>query len=136
MPTRRPLPEPDPLTRPFWDAVNERRLEIQRCTACSRYHHPPVALCACLCTELRWEPVSGRGRIHSWAIARDTRLASFTDRLPYALASVELEEDAGVLLLSNVPGAALDELYIGMPVQVEFEQIAPGQLLPQFRPVS
>lgn len=134
-PVQRPLPQPDGLTQPFWDAVNAGRLEIQRCGGCARWHHPPVAICAgCLSTELVWERVSGRGRVHSWTIARDTRLAAFTERLPYALASVELEEDPGVLLLTNLPGAALDQIRIGMPVEVEFEEIAPGQHIPQFRP--
>ncbi len=133
----RPLPQPDELTQPFWDAANARRLEIQRCAGCGRFHHPPVAICArCLSTELRWEPVSGRGRIHSFSIARDTRLQSFAERLPYALASVELEEAPGVILLSNIPGVDLEELFIGMPVEVDFDEIAPGRLVPQFRPAG
>ena len=133
----RPLPQPDRLTQPFWDAINARRLEIQRCADCGRYYHPPVAICApCLSTELHFERVSGRGRIHSWAMAHDARLRGVVELLPFALAQVELDEAPGILLLSNIPGAADDELHIGMPVQVEFEEIGAGQLIPQFRPVS
>ena len=29
------IPVPDELSKPFWDAVNERRLSLQSCTACS-----------------------------------------------------------------------------------------------------
>ena len=133
----RPLPQADALTQPFWDAINARRLEIQRCAGCDRYHHPPVAICArCLSTELHFERVSGRGRIVSWVLAHDARLRGVVELLPFALAQVQLEDAPEVVLISNLPGAALDELHIGMPVEVDFEDIGSGQLIPQFRPAT
>ena len=41
----RPAPVPNDLTKPFWDACNERRLVLQNCTACERLHYPPTQRC-------------------------------------------------------------------------------------------
>src|SRR5262249_59978488 len=41
----RPAPVPNDLTKPFWDACNERRLVLQHCTACQRLHYPPTQRC-------------------------------------------------------------------------------------------
>ena len=41
----RPIPVPNDLTKPFWDACNERRLVLQNCTACARLHYPPTQRC-------------------------------------------------------------------------------------------
>ena len=30
----RPLPAPDELTRPYWEAAREHRLVVQRCAGC------------------------------------------------------------------------------------------------------
>ena len=42
----KPIPVPDELSKPFWDACNERRLIVQNCTACDRMQYPPQAMCA------------------------------------------------------------------------------------------
>src|SRR5687768_3196704 len=89
----RPLPQPDELTQPFWDATAAHRLDIQRCQACRYYNHPPVRLCdQCGSPDLAYETVSGRGRIYSYTIMRQTSVAGFEDQVPYTNALVELEE--------------------------------------------
>ena len=35
------IPIPDALSKPFWDAVNEQRLVLQHCAACSKLQYPP-----------------------------------------------------------------------------------------------
>jgi uncharacterized OB-fold protein len=39
------IPVPDALSKPFWDAVNQRRLVLQFCTACARLQYPPQSTC-------------------------------------------------------------------------------------------
>ena len=133
----KPVPVPDDLTRPFWDAINNRRLEIQRCQDCKRYHQPPVGLCPiCRSSNLAFEPVSGRGTIYTYTITHDARQPAFSEIQPYAVVVVELEEQPGLLLLSNMPGAHRDDIKIGQPVEVEYEELAPGRLIPQFHLVK
>ena len=45
----------------------------------------------------------------------------FRDELPYVLAYVELDE--GVRLLTNIVGCAPDDVRIGMPVEVVFDDV-------------
>ena len=41
----RPAPVPNELTKPFWDACNERRLVLQNCAYCERLQYPPALRC-------------------------------------------------------------------------------------------
>ena len=54
--------------------------------------------------------------------------------LPYAVVLVELDE--GPLFISNVRGSGADDLYIGMRLEVCFENLTPDLALAQFRPVA
>ena len=40
-----PIPEPNELTRFYWDAVDEHRLELLRCQNCGHYIHYPQPVC-------------------------------------------------------------------------------------------
>jgi uncharacterized OB-fold protein len=53
------------------------------------------------------------------------------DLVPHAAVIVELEE--GVRLTSNVVDCPVDELAIGLPVQVVFEKASEEITLPKFR---
>src|SRR5688572_30237478 len=57
----RPAPVANELTKPFWDACNERRLMLQNCTACQRLHYPPAQKCSkCgAADKLTWKEVTG-----------------------------------------------------------------------------
>src|SRR5262245_59605669 len=60
----RPAPVANELTKPFWDACNERRLVLQNCAACKRLHYPPTQKCSkCGSGDLAWKEVKGKGRI-------------------------------------------------------------------------
>src|ERR1700722_371996 len=39
------IPVADALSQPFWDAVNQRRLILQHCSACDRLQYPPQQAC-------------------------------------------------------------------------------------------
>ncbi|MGZ5634074.1 MAG: Zn-ribbon domain-containing OB-fold protein, partial [Burkholderiales bacterium] len=60
----RPAPVSNKLTKPFWDACNERRLVLQNCAACSRLHYPPTEKCTkCGSGNMVWKEVQGKGHI-------------------------------------------------------------------------
>jgi uncharacterized OB-fold protein len=52
---------------------------------------------------------------------------------PYVVALVELEEQPGLRLTTNIVGCQVDDVTIGMPVVVEFEDRGDVSL-PQFGP--
>ena len=75
----RPSPVPNELTKPFWDACNERRLVLQICTSCERLQYPPTLRCdECRSADsLEWKEVRGRGHIDVYFVVRDSRVRGF-----------------------------------------------------------
>jgi hypothetical protein len=129
------VPKPDALTQPYWDGVRERELRIQFCQACDARWHPPLHRCPrCHSVAVEWRAVSGRGRLYSYTVVHHAAHVAVADRVPYLVALVELEEGPRVVsnLLDCVPGDAR----IGMPLALAFQEIAPGVVLPQFRPAD
>lgn len=132
--TPRPIPAPDRDSQPFWDAAREHRLVIQRCSECRRLRHPPQPSCpACGSLESDWQEASGRGTVYSFVIQRHPTHPFFVD-VTYNVALIELAE--GTRLVSNVVAVELDELRIGMEVEVVFDDVDPEATLPRFHPVS
>jgi uncharacterized protein len=128
-------PLPDPWTEPFWQAARERRLAIQACEACGSLQHPPGLMCRrCGGSELAWREVSGRGELYSFTVSEQSFVPGFEDALPLAIGLVELVEQEGVRLLSNLLVDDPASLRVGMELRVRFEAIADGFVLPQFEP--
>lgn len=129
------LVEGIPVMRPYidldnqgyWDAVNNHRLVLQHCTKCDRFLHPPRPMCpGCRSQDtLEWKESSGKGIIYSFVMFTSPKMAYPAYELPYAVALVELEE--GVRLVSNTHEIEPDDLQIGLPVEVMFEDIWDGQ---------
>jgi len=105
----------------FWRGGQSARLMLQHCTGCSRWFHPPAPVCPC-CGSLDVAPraVSGHGRVLSFTINHQAWLPELSE--PYVVAIIELDDQPGLRLLSNVVGLRPEQVHIGLPVQVVFEQ--------------
>jgi hypothetical protein len=104
--TARPVPVPDEVSAPFWAAAAAGELHIQHCPGCARYQHPPEPLCRGCCTaDLRFVPVSGRARLHSWTLTCSGARHPAFDGAPYVVGLAELVEQEGLFLYTNLPGA-------------------------------
>lgn len=135
--TERPVPVSDRTSAPFWEAARERRLVIQYCPDCEAFQHPPNPICRrCARKELRFEQVSGRGVLYTFTVSYQPFVPGFEDWVPLPVALVELEEQQGLRLLTNVLGASPDTLHVGMAMHVVFDDVGDGLVLPQFRPVE
>jgi len=129
-----PLPDPGPLTQFFWDGCKEHRLLILRCRQCGHYVHYPRPICdRCQSTELGPEQVSGRGTVYSYTVVMQAFHPYFVDRIPYVLAVVELAEEPGLKLTTNIVDCPEEDLKVGLPVEVAFTEVAEGLVLPLFR---
>ena len=133
----RPAPVPNDLTKPFWDACNERRLMVQNCTACNRMQYPPRPACQdCGSEKLEWKETSGRGTISGHIVIHDTRMKVWMPEQHYNVAIIKLDDDPAINFFSNLPGTPVDEVPVGAPVEVIFEEAVPGQLIHEWRVVS
>lgn len=128
---------PSPETGPFWEGCRERELRLQRCGACGRFRHPPLPGCPhCASTDRAWVRIAGRGRIFSYSIVHHASVPALAGSVPYNVIVVEFDDAPGARLISNLVGAANEAIRIGMEVEVVWDEIAPGVVLPQFRPVG
>ncbi len=130
----KPLPVIDERSRPWWEAARRHKLQLQRCEQCGHLAFPPAPMCpGCRSTELGWIDVSGRGKVWSWTVFHKSYFAGFANEIPYAVAIVELEE--GPRMWTQVVGIERDQLKMGMPVEVVFEDVTDEVTLVKFRPV-
>lgn len=130
---RRRLPHPSPESQPFWDGCARHELLIQRCRANGHFWFPPSNLCQrCWSTDFAWTPVSGQGELFSFTVYRRAYAPELADQLPYAVGIVQLAE--GPRLITNIVGCAPEDIRVGTPVEVVFEDLADGIALHAFRP--
>lgn len=117
----------------FWDAADQEQFLGQKCVDCGEFRFPPRPMCP-KCFSLKREevPLSGRGTVHSWAIARHPHPFGFKESP--IIAVIQLEE--GVRFVSNVVGCAYDEVQQDMPVEVTFEATMNNHKVPVFKPVK
>lgn len=127
----RPAPEPDDVSAPYWQAARDRQLVVQVCRPCGSAQFPPDLVChRCLGDELAFQAVTGDGIVYSFAIY--TRSFDPAFDVPYALALVDLADRPEVRLMTNIVETPLDEITVGMAVEVTFEPRGEW-MLPQFR---
>jgi uncharacterized OB-fold protein len=128
----KPIPVPTAETQPYWDATKQHELRIQRCKNCGQFRHYPQPMCPnCYSTDVEWAKVSGKGKIFTWLITNRAFHPGFANEVPYATVVVELDE--GVRMISKMVDTKIEELEIGMPVEVVFEDITPEITLPMFK---
>ena len=115
----------------FWNAVKQRKLVFQRCKECGQWLHPPRPMChKCRSFDLEWVESTGKGKIYSYVVF--TREVHPLYRVPFEVVLVEMDDEK-VRFVSNMVDTDPDELYIGMPVEVEFVDINDDWSLPWFR---
>ncbi len=131
------IPVPDDVSKPFWDAINERKLMVQSCNDCPTLQYPPKQQCQdCNSENMGWKETSGRGRISTYVVMRDIHLARRVEDQPFNLAFIELDDDPRINFYSNLPGVPVREVPIGAAVEVTFEEVAPGQLIHEWKLVE
>jgi len=128
-----PPPLADAITLPFWQAAAEHRLVVQRCAGCGHTRLPPAPICPeCRSAEAGWKTVSGRGEVYTYTIVH--RPIAANQKLPYVIAVIALEDAGGVRMISNLVEARPEEIAVGMPVEVAWEDMSAELAIPRFRP--
>lgn len=131
----KPLPQITPETREFWQGCKRHELLIQRCKDCGTYRHYPRPMCPkCSSWNVEWAKVSGKGKVYTWIVAVQPFHPGFFSDVPYAVVIVELEE--GVRVVSNIVDCKPEDIYIGMPVEVIFDDVTEEVTLPRFKKAS
>ncbi len=134
-PVTRPLPKlGEKDTGPFWAATKDHELKFQTCDDCNEVvFHPRRHCTGCLGSNLSWSTSKGEATLYTYSIIRQSYHPFFKERVPFAVAWVDLDE--GPRLLTNITGVEdPTSLVIGQRLVVEWEDYEELSI-PLFRPL-
>ena len=131
---KKPLPMIHPDNAPYWAALKNHELRMQRCSDCGTLRYPVSPVCfKCLSDKVDWEQLSGKGTLGTWIVVEQaTGNPAWQEDVPYVVALVNLAE--GPRPTTNVAGIDPDKLKYGMPLEVVFEDVTPEVTLAKFKP--
>jgi len=128
------LPRVDDTNRHFWTGGEDGELRLLACDDCGTWIHPPSPICpTCRSKSVAPAAVSGRAVVHTFTLNHQEWLPGV--EVPYVVAIVELPEQEGLRLTTNIVGCTPDEVHIGQAVVVTFEQHE-DVWIPLFQPVA
>jgi uncharacterized protein len=114
----------------FFEAARRGVLTVRRCAGCGGVLHMPRAYCKrCGSWDGRWDPVAGTGTVYSWTVVEHQVHPSYP--VPYTVILVELDDVPSVRFVGHLDGDV--PLEPGQPVEVWFEPVGDGDVLPQWR---
>ena len=117
-----PVPDPDGLSAPYWQGLQEGRIRVQRCNVCTTWQWGPEWIChRCHSEDLAWEEVAGEGVIYSSERAWHPVHPALNNAGPYLVVLVELPHAGGVRMIGNLLGDPQQVVRIGAAVVAEFE---------------
>lgn len=115
----RRLPEPDGPSS-YWTAGASGKLCIAHCDSCRRFVHPPQDGCPDCGSVLSYVAVSGAATLFSYTVAHQQFHPDVPT--PFVIALVEIVEQPGLRLVTNIVDCDPEYLKCGMPLQVRFER--------------
>lgn len=113
----------------WWEACQEGRLLIQKCSGCGELRHPPRPMCGS-CQSTEWDSIeaSGRGSVYSFTVLHYPPIPGYDFPCPVGL--IDLEE--GTRICANIAGVEPEDIHIGMKVECMFDDVDEGLKLPFF----
>ncbi|MBR9909341.1 MAG: DNA-binding protein [Gammaproteobacteria bacterium] len=118
---KRKLPALTAESSPFWQGGASGQLLIHFCKDCDRFFHPPGPICPrCTGDRIAPRPVSGKGKVATFTINHQRWQPDL--EVPFVVAMVELDEQAGLRFVTNIINCAPAAVYVGMRVKVSFLQ--------------
>jgi uncharacterized OB-fold protein len=133
-----PLPDlEDSEVAPFWEATRQGEIRFPKCLKCNRFHWYPCVLCPfCHSSDIEWQAVKGKAKVYTWTHVRWDLGPLYHAQGPYIVAYVEFSDAPGAHLVTNLVDCKPEDAYIGMPVEVVFQQINDEVAMPLVKPVS
>jgi len=132
------LPRVTDRNRHFWTGGADGELRFLRCQDDGTYVHPPAPRCpVCWGKQLAPEAVSGDATVHTFTVNHQPWMPG--PELPFVLAIVELPEQTGLRLTTNIVNCDPEKVTVGMPVRVTFEAHVDGDetvYIPLFEPAA
>jgi uncharacterized protein len=104
------------FTERFWQGLSRGLFETTWCESCGRPSFPPKPFCPhCWSKQVRWGPLSGRGRLYSQTVVHAAP-AAFQGEVPYRVGIVDLDE--GIRIATRVLADSEPVLDMAMEIVV------------------
>ena len=116
----RMLPKLDERNRALWTGGFDGQLLIAQCADCGLWVNPPADDCPDCGGALVAHPASGLGTVFTFTVNYQPFNPAVP--VPYVIAIIELDEQAGLRIAANIVDCEPDSVYIGLPVEVRFER--------------
>ena len=114
-----------PTIQNFYNYCSQRRLMGTKCAKCGTITCPPRAIChKCLWDKFEWVEFKGHGKLLTYTIIYFPP-TQFQALAPYAVGIAKLEE--GPQLSGMIKNVKVEEIRIGMPLQVDYETNIPKE---------
>lgn len=118
---------------PFWESLRQHDVRIQRCCDCGTFRYHPKEKCPrCSSRRAEWAPVSGEGEIYTYTVVRRPPTAAYAPDVPYTIALVTMSE--GFRMIARLKGVEPEQVRIGLPVALGYEDVTPEWTLLSFEP--
>jgi len=130
----KPLPQPTPISAPFWDGLKAHEVRLQQCASGHWLFFPRAHCPTCGARRLNWRTVSGEGTLYSFTVARVPTLPEFSDEMPQLLAVVALDE--GVHVNTTLVGVDPADVRIGQRLRPVFDERPGSATLLRYTPLE
>ena len=118
----KPVPAPDGLDAPYWQAAAEERLVMQHCNQCGAWQWGPEWIChQCHSDDLAFDEVPQVGRIYSYERVWHPVHPALREQGPYIVVLVEFPEHDDARMVGNLLGDPHQKVRIGATVRAVFE---------------
>jgi len=122
----------DPLDLPFWEACRDGRFLIHRCGVCGRTYWPASRCIEHSARDMTWVEASGRGELYTYTVLHHAYTPDMQGKTPYVVGVVKLDE--GPFFHTNIVDCAIEDVAVGMPLEMVMTRHPGGLSLPVFRP--
>jgi uncharacterized OB-fold protein len=114
-----------PTVENFYRFCAQKKLMGVRCKSCGALLWPPRGICPkCFSYNVDWIELTGRGKLLTYTIIHFPP-SQFLALAPYAVGIVKLAE--GPQLPGMIKSVKLEDLHIGMELEVDFETTVPKE---------
>lgn len=121
--------------RIYFERARQRQLVYQVCDDCGQLIFYLRTVCpACMSMSLTIRESAGRGVVYSYTTQYRPGNPAFADDVPYSIVLVDLDE--GVRVLADLVDCEIEDIAIGISVEVLFDDLDEELALPRFRPVT
>jgi uncharacterized protein len=135
-PYLKPLPQVTEANREFFEGLKRREFLVPKCAQCGDYNWVPYPACrSCLSEDQAWTRVSGEATVYTYSVIYRGP-GAFDADVPYVIVLGELtERPRPCLVLGNLVGTDPDQIRVGMPIQIAYQDI-PGEDITLWRWVA